>query len=91
MQHLKQAGVFDNVRAVVFGDFTDGLEKNGLNLVDYTLGEFAQAVKVPVFKGLQAGHGHIQKPLFLRIRVGYGRTLAVFLVGSFVNSVSSSF
>lgn len=64
LQHLKQAQVFKNVVAIVFGDFVDGLEANGQNLVDETLMLFAQQIKIPVFCGVQSGHGEIQRPLF---------------------------
>ena len=64
LQHLTQAGIFDNVAAIVFGDFVDGLEASGQSLVHETLSRFAKQCKIPVFSGVETGHGVIQRPLF---------------------------
>ncbi len=64
LHQLKQAGLFDKVEAVVFGDFTKCEELDGKNLIPETLEKFFSRLKCPVFKGLQAGHGEIQRPLF---------------------------
>ena len=64
LNHLKQAQIFKSVSAVVFGDFTDCKEANGLDLVPETLKDFAETLKIPVFSGVQSGHGEIQRPLF---------------------------
>ncbi|AZZ36743.1 LD-carboxypeptidase [Bdellovibrio sp. qaytius] len=64
LQHLNQAGVFDQVAAIVFGDFVDGLEVSGQSLVHETLARFAKQCKIPVFSGVETGHGVIQRPLF---------------------------
>lgn len=68
LQHLRQADVFKNVAAIVFGDFVDGLEASGQSLVQETLMRFAQQMKVPVFSGVETGHGVIQRPLFFNTR-----------------------
>lgn len=68
LQHLSQADVFKNVAAVVFGDFTDGLESNGQSLVQETLMRFAKQTKIPVFSGVESGHAVIQRPLFFNTR-----------------------
>jgi muramoyltetrapeptide carboxypeptidase len=49
--------------ALILGDFTEGLEKNGVDLVPTALERFAQRVKFPVFKGLPCGHGTSNYPL----------------------------
>ncbi|MES2803087.1 MAG: LD-carboxypeptidase [Bdellovibrionota bacterium] len=64
LQHLTQAGIFNNVAAIVFGDFVDGLESSGQSLVQETLSRFAKQCKVPVFSGVETGHAVIQRPLF---------------------------
>lgn len=64
LQHLSQAGIFDNVAAIVFGDFVDGLEASGQSLVQETLSRFAKQCKIPVLSGIETGHGVIQRPLF---------------------------
>lgn len=42
--------------AVIFGSFTNGLEKNGIDLVPSALERFAQRVSYPVLSGLPCGH-----------------------------------
>lgn len=68
LQHLSQAGVFNQVAAIVFGDFTEGLESNGQSLITETLSRFAKQCKIPVFSGVESGHGLIQKPLFFNTK-----------------------
>jgi len=68
LNHLKQAGIFDLVEAVVFGDFTDCRESNGQDLVPETLQDFAQSLRIPVFSGVESGHGDVQRPLFFNTR-----------------------
>lgn len=64
LHHLKQAGLFKDIEAVVFGDFENCLEVDGKDLVPQTLQNFFKDMKIPAYKGLQAGHGQIQRPLF---------------------------
>lgn len=64
LQQMKQAGVFDEAGALVFGDFTQCHEPNGDDYVQYTLEQFSRGLKIPVFRGLQNGHGELQRPLF---------------------------
>lgn len=64
LQHLSQTGVLTNVAAIVFGDFVDGLEASGQSLVHETLARFAKLCKIPIFSGVETGHGVIQRPLF---------------------------
>lgn len=64
LHQLKQAGIFDKVKAVVFGDFTLCDEPNKENYVEETLKSFFAEMKFPVFKGIETGHGPIQRPLF---------------------------
>lgn len=60
LDHLKLAGVFDHVQAVVFGDFT-GADND--TLVDIAFRRFSQDVSVPVFKLTGIGHGNVNYPL----------------------------
>lgn len=64
LQHLEQAGIFKKVKALVFGTFTGGQEKDGRNLIVPVLKRFAEEQKFPVLIGLNAGHGDYQRPLF---------------------------
>lgn len=58
LMHLKQAGVFEGAKAIVFGDFTVGDEFNNL-----ALQRFAQETEIPVFKTNEFGHGIKNYPI----------------------------
>lgn len=57
LEQLNQTGMIKKVDAVVFGDFTEGLEKDGKDLTGDALQRFADKAKFPVLKGLPCGHG----------------------------------
>jgi muramoyltetrapeptide carboxypeptidase len=60
LEQMIQAKIIDkSLKAIVFGDFTEALEKNGKDLTPIALQRFADKVPYPVLKGLPAGHGHI--------------------------------
>lgn len=65
LQQFKQAGVFDQAKAVVFGDFTNCEEVDGRNLIQATLESFFKDLKIPALTGVKAGHDVIQRPIFL--------------------------
>lgn len=54
---LRQARLMKDVKAVIFGEFTGGLEPDGNNLVNMALKRFASEVNKPVFWGIRSGHG----------------------------------
>lgn len=59
LEQMIQAKLIDRgLKAVVFGDFTEGAEKNGKNLSLIAMKRFAARVPYPVLKGLPCGHGH---------------------------------
>lgn len=64
LQQMKQAGLFKEVKAVVFGDFTNCDEPNKENHVAQVLDKFFSTLNIPAFKGIQSGHGEIQRPVF---------------------------
>lgn len=64
LQQMKQAGLFNKVKAVVFGDFTDCHEPNNDNYIPKVFEEFFRDLKIPAFKGVETGHGEKQRPLF---------------------------
>lgn len=64
LNQLKQAGLFKDVKAVVFGDFVNCQEADGKDLMSQTLENFFRDLKIPAFTGVQAGHGEIQRPVF---------------------------
>lgn len=57
LEQLLQAGILDKKpKALLIGDFTEGKEKNGEDLVPVALKRFAQRVDYPVVMGLPCGH-----------------------------------
>ncbi len=64
LQQMKQAGLFNQVQAVVFGDFTSCDEPNKENYIQAVLKAFFKDLKIPAFSGIESGHGEIQRPIF---------------------------
>lgn len=64
LMQMELAGMFRDAKAVVLGDFIGGLEPDGKDMVTPVLKRFAENQKIPVFAGVPAGHGDIQKPVF---------------------------
>jgi muramoyltetrapeptide carboxypeptidase len=69
LNHLSQAGLLSEVKAILFGDVIGGKEKDGISLVETALYHFAQAQDVPVIKIKDIGHGKINHPLPLGTEV----------------------
>lgn len=65
---MVNAGLFKKAKAIVFGDFVGGLETDGRDMVTPVLERFAKEMKIPVLKGVEAGHGDRQRALFLNTR-----------------------
>lgn len=63
LEQLQQANLFKNAAAIVFGDFTEGDEKDGSSLIQPVLERFAQQCKFPVVKISGIGHGKTNFPL----------------------------
>lgn len=59
LEQMVQAKIINkSLKAVVFGDFTEGLEKDGKDLTGEAIERFAEKAPFPVLRGLPAGHGH---------------------------------
>lgn len=56
--HLKQAGLLENVKAIIFGSFDKDSEA-----IMLVLRNFANSLKVPVFKTNRFGHEKINDPI----------------------------
>jgi muramoyltetrapeptide carboxypeptidase len=54
---LQESGLLKDVKGIIFGEFTGGLEPNGKSLISYALKRFADEVNLPVYSGVQSGHG----------------------------------
>lgn len=63
LQHLKQASVFSDIKAVIFGNFIGGQEPEGFSLVDKVLQRFAEENNFPVLSCPDIGHGKVNRPL----------------------------
>lgn len=57
LNHMLQAGAFEGVKAIIFGEFSD-CDAN----TDYALARFAESMKCPVFKCDNFGHGKYNYP-----------------------------
>ncbi len=67
LEHLQQAGLFDEALAIVLGDFLEGNEPDGSSLVQPVLERFAQNCKIPVIQVKNIGHGFVNFPLVLGV------------------------
>jgi len=69
LEHLKQAGVFNNISALIFGDITCAPEPNGELLCDAAVSRFIEREMqgIPVFSSKMFGHGQINYPLIFNI------------------------
>jgi muramoyltetrapeptide carboxypeptidase len=75
LTQMAQSGVFKNARAIIFGDMV-GLKKADERLLwSNVLPRFAEAQKIPVLRGLKAGHGEMQHivPFLTRSTLLLGR------------------
>jgi muramoyltetrapeptide carboxypeptidase len=68
LQHFEQAGALRKLKAIVLGAFIGGDESDGRNLTTPVLNRFASQVKIPVFSGMDAGHGDYQRLVCLNTR-----------------------
>lgn len=65
LEQLRQAGTFRGCRGIVLGHFLGGLEPGSdeATYVPFALARFAGLIGIPVWKGLEAGHGDRQRVL----------------------------
>jgi muramoyltetrapeptide carboxypeptidase len=87
LEHLRSAGVFKGVKAVVLGDFVGGEERNGRDLTLTALKRFAENSPFPVVRGLKSGHGATVRTLpfntHAELFLGKRATLVVDTGGTF--------
>lgn len=65
LEHLKQAGIFKEASAIVFGDLLGGEEPNGTSLLQLVIRRFAETCEIPVVQIAGVGHGYHNTPLLL--------------------------
>lgn len=63
LEHLRITGAFKGIKAVVFGDFVGGEEKDGKNFTMTALRRFAENSDFPVLRGIKSGHGALVRTL----------------------------
>lgn len=80
--HLNQAGVFKNVKAIVFGDIIAADEN-----VPLALTRFANEMNIPIFKSDSFGHGKINYPWVYNAEsdIVYDKNTQDFTVNMHVN------
>ena len=76
--HLQLAGVFERVRGIALGSFTACEEPGAIYSCGELLRELADAAGLPCVAGFPVGHGEVNEPVALGVRVrldGTARTL----------------
>ncbi|KTD18876.1 S66 peptidase family protein [Legionella jordanis] len=63
LEQLRQAKVFDQAAALLFADFTEGIEPDGSSLIESVIKRFAETCKIPVFKTHGIGHDPVNFPI----------------------------
>lgn len=63
LEHLRQANIFEDAAAILFGDFIKGNEPNGTSLIEPTLNRFAESCDIPVVQMKGVGHGYTNFPV----------------------------
>jgi len=63
LEHLRQANIFKDAAAILFGDFIEGNEPNGTSLIEPALKRFAESCEIPVVQVKGIGHGHTNFPI----------------------------
>ena len=81
LEHLKQAGIFSHIKALLLGDFIGGNDPDGRSRVNAVLKRFAEQNNFPVLQCKGIGHGKINHPLPLgttsTLELGKKRSLHV--------------
>ena len=63
-EQFRQAGLFKQCDGIILGDFIGGEEPStGKNNFDKVFKRWAADLDIPMFQGVQAGHGVIQRPV----------------------------
>lgn len=63
LEHLHQAHIFKEAKAILFGDFTQGHELDGTSLINPVLERFAERCNIPVIQVKGIGHDQTNYPL----------------------------
>jgi len=63
LTHLKQAGIFDNVKAIIFGNFSSGKSNIDESVTTKVIEEFVSQENIPCFKTNRFGHSDFNDPI----------------------------
>ncbi|MGZ3745432.1 MAG: LD-carboxypeptidase, partial [Pseudobdellovibrionaceae bacterium] len=63
LEHFDQVGLFKKCKGLVIGEFLGGQETDGKVLWPQVFRSWAERLEIPVFSGLEAGHGVVQRPV----------------------------
>jgi muramoyltetrapeptide carboxypeptidase len=82
--HLRLAGVFERVRGIVLGDFTECEERNAAYTSADVLRSLAEETGLPCAAGFPIGHGTLNYPVPLgtSVRLDAGEARLTFLEGA---------
>ena len=72
LNHLRQANLFTDVKAILFGEF---ISKPKDDSIHFALARFAEDVHIPVYKTNQFGHGKKNYPLVYNAKAEIRSTL----------------
>ena len=81
LEHLVQAGVLKSVKALIFGDFLLGDERDGKNYVRYAIERFANQNQIACFEGLETGHGDQNRMIPLGLHASYEKGFLTLQTG----------
>ena len=63
LEQLRQANIFKEAAAILFGDFIEGKEPDGTSLIEPVLKRFAGHCEIPVVQVKGIGHGYVNFPI----------------------------
>lgn len=68
LEHLKQAGIFENIKALIIGDIKCQAEVDGSMLCEDALGDFISKADFPIFRSSDFGHSEKNYPLLCGVK-----------------------
>ncbi len=63
LEHFDQVGLFKKCKGLLIGEFLGGEEADGKALWPQVFKSWAERLDIPIFSGVEAGHGVIQRPM----------------------------
>lgn len=63
LYHFNELKLFEDVKAIIFGDIVCGLENDGSQICDQAVSYFAKNINIPVYQMPDIGHDSLNYPL----------------------------